>query len=294
MRIFLTRLIARLCLAALTLLSAHLPALAGEITFYVNDLTGSPIAAMSEKGQVTWRENFKPYGERIGNDANAAEENIWFTARHQDADTGLIYMGARYYDPKLGRFLSTDPVRFSENNLQSFNRYAYANNNPFKYIDPDGRKIKFANGSSALFIETTNLYLDTLRQTATGSALYSQLEDSKHVFILQEAKISSARPHTQIGAQTKGLGSGGVIEFNSNEYPSVQTSKGPELALPEFVLAHELAHASEFERGKLDFHSINPKTGTYRFEESAIAVENKIRAEYNKTHREDFGRRLKH
>lgn len=48
-------------------------------------------------------------------------------------------MGARYYDPVLGRFMGVDPVDFQEDNIHSFNRYAYANNNPYKYIDLDGR-----------------------------------------------------------------------------------------------------------------------------------------------------------
>ena len=51
-------------------------------------------------------------------------------------------MGARYYDPVIGRFLSMDPVEFSEANPASFNRYAYANNNPYMYFDPDGESPK--------------------------------------------------------------------------------------------------------------------------------------------------------
>ena len=46
-------------------------------------------------------------------------------------------MDARYYDPMIGRFYSNDPVGF--NNVHNFNRYAYANNNPYKYTDPTGR-----------------------------------------------------------------------------------------------------------------------------------------------------------
>jgi hypothetical protein len=48
-------------------------------------------------------------------------------------------MQQRYYDPVAGRFLSIDPVTTDANTGGSFNRYAYANNNPYKYIDPDGR-----------------------------------------------------------------------------------------------------------------------------------------------------------
>ena len=59
-----------------------------------------------------------------------------------DNQTGLSYMGARYYDPVIGRFMGVDPVGFQENNIHSFNRYAYANNNPYKFVDPDGRQAR--------------------------------------------------------------------------------------------------------------------------------------------------------
>lgn len=45
----------------------------------------------------------------------------------------------RYYDPVAARFLSEDPVLTDANTGKSFNRYVYAENNPYKYIDPDGR-----------------------------------------------------------------------------------------------------------------------------------------------------------
>jgi len=47
-------------------------------------------------------------------------------------------MGARYYDPVIGRFMGVDPKGVDPENIYSFNRYAYANNNPYKYVDPDG------------------------------------------------------------------------------------------------------------------------------------------------------------
>ncbi len=51
-------------------------------------------------------------------------------------------MQQRYYDPVAGKFLSIDPVTTDANTGGSFNRYAYANNNPHKYIDPDGRAVE--------------------------------------------------------------------------------------------------------------------------------------------------------
>jgi uncharacterized protein RhaS with RHS repeats len=48
-------------------------------------------------------------------------------------------MQQRYYDPQIGRFLSVDPVETNTSNGFNFNRYWYANNNPYKFTDPDGR-----------------------------------------------------------------------------------------------------------------------------------------------------------
>jgi RHS repeat-associated protein len=49
------------------------------------------------------------------------------------------YMQQRYYDPTLGVFLSVDPVTAYEQPISQFHRYRYANNNPYRFKDPDGR-----------------------------------------------------------------------------------------------------------------------------------------------------------
>ncbi|MGH8049964.1 MAG: RHS repeat-associated core domain-containing protein [Arenimonas sp.] len=54
----------------------------------------------------------------------------------------------RYYDPVIGRFLSVDPVETNPNTGGSFNRYKYASNNPYKFIDPDGRAETLAFNSA--------------------------------------------------------------------------------------------------------------------------------------------------
>ena len=62
-------------------------------------------------------------------------------------------MQARYYDPVIGRFYSNDPLGFR--GVHSFNRYAYGNNNPYKYIDPDGRDPSEAFKPLTDFFENT-------------------------------------------------------------------------------------------------------------------------------------------
>jgi RHS repeat-associated protein len=63
-----------------------------------------------------------------------------YTGREVDSETGLDYNRARYYDPQIGRFLSEDPLRF---NGDSPNFYAYARNNPIRFMDPSGLKSGF-------------------------------------------------------------------------------------------------------------------------------------------------------
>lgn len=111
---------------------------AEQITYYHWDATGSPVAATDEQGNVVWRKSYKPYGEETQTPPTPAESRS-FTGHVLDADTGLLYAGARYYDPTIGRFMAVDPANFVETNPHSFNKYAYGNNNPYKYVDPDGK-----------------------------------------------------------------------------------------------------------------------------------------------------------
>jgi RHS repeat-associated protein len=67
-----------------------------------------------------------------------------YTGKEFDAGTGLMYYGARYYDPALGRFISADTVVPEPGNPQALNRYAYVNNNPLKYTDPSGHWLETA------------------------------------------------------------------------------------------------------------------------------------------------------
>jgi len=77
-------------------------------------------------------------GDPAGQVAQANGNRLWFHGKAQDESTGLSYFGARYYDPAIGRFMGVDSAGFNESSLHSFNRYAYGNNNPYRYQDPDG------------------------------------------------------------------------------------------------------------------------------------------------------------
>jgi len=109
---------------------------AGTVTYVYTDLQGTPLAEADVSGNITATFDYAPYGSQaLGSPPNGPG----YTGHVNDPDTGLVYMQARYYDPSVGRFLSTDPVGPSTGNPFNFNRYNYANNNPIVNMDPDGR-----------------------------------------------------------------------------------------------------------------------------------------------------------
>ncbi|MEM9809612.1 MAG: RHS repeat-associated core domain-containing protein [Pseudomonadota bacterium] len=83
-------------------------------------------------------------------DAPANDDQSGFTGHVEDAATGLTYMQARCYDPKIGRFISTDPVQFSAARPDMFGRYTYATNDPVNLYDPDGEQAVAVGGRLAL------------------------------------------------------------------------------------------------------------------------------------------------
>lgn len=66
------------------------------------------------------------------------DNNITYAGYQYDEETGYYYLNARYYDPKIARFLSEDTYRGSANDPLSLNLYTYVLNNPIRYKDPTG------------------------------------------------------------------------------------------------------------------------------------------------------------
>ena len=111
-----------------------------------------------ENGQVLERLSFDPWGRRRNpntweytNTPSNFKYDRGYTGHEHLDDFGLINMNGRVYDPQLAWFLSPDPFVQSPLNMQSYNRYSYALNNPLKYIDPSGyvSDNPYADGSIA-------------------------------------------------------------------------------------------------------------------------------------------------
>ncbi len=138
-------------------------------TYFHTDGLGSVVAATNEAGQVIWRKDYAPFGEQIH--ATPDTERTSYTGKQHDKEIGLTYFGGRYFDPEIGRFVSVDPVGFVEDNTMSFNRYLYVNNNPYKYVDPDGRFLNFVAKFVADVAITVAINYATSGSLGIGAAL---------------------------------------------------------------------------------------------------------------------------
>ncbi|MBF7074999.1 hypothetical protein ISG33_16480 [Glaciecola sp. MH2013] len=112
-------------------------------------------------------QHYAPFGSVIEGEKDA----VGYTGHKFDTDVGLSYMQARYYDPVIGRFYSNDPVGFT-GDITTFNRYSYVGNNPYIYIDPDGRSRKHSSkmtGASINFIISGYI----MENSTPGSAVHT-------------------------------------------------------------------------------------------------------------------------
>lgn len=111
----------------------------GNRTWMHYDRNGSVRTITDTNGQIVGRMNYGPFGE-----AQAAPAQSTSAAKFAGVDidygTGLQYMGARFYDPMLNRFISPDTIVPDAFNTQATNRYSYNYNNPLAYTDPSGHQ----------------------------------------------------------------------------------------------------------------------------------------------------------
>ncbi|MFF7182180.1 polymorphic toxin-type HINT domain-containing protein [Streptomyces sp. NPDC008121] len=109
----------------------------GDLSFLGSDHQGtSSLSINATTGAVSQR-RFDPYGGPRGQDSGTWPGEKGFVGGTLDSQTGLTHIGAREYDPGLGKFISVDPL-IDYTQPQQINGYAYANNSPVTLSDPTG------------------------------------------------------------------------------------------------------------------------------------------------------------
>ena len=169
----------------------------------------------------------------------ALEDKPGFTGHVEDKTLGLTYMQQRYYDPVIGRFYSNDPVGFSADNPMMFNRYAYANNNPYKYTDPDGRTaIPFPLTPIDTGVGPTGVQDLTPEQQTQGAAIVAgalagglALNGAKAAVMSLASRTTTVGRGQQVGQMIKSDGSTKASDIKAKAesvgFKPTQSANGP-------------------------------------------------------------------
>jgi len=138
--------------------SNHIAAITdGEASFFHRDRLGSIRFATDFSGQVIDEHKALPFGEEV----KKGNLRYTFTGKEKDP-SGLFHMGARYYQPDLGRFVSADPAGVG---------YVYTENNPLKFVDPTGEYLETPVDIASLAFSIHEYRNDPGILTGTGVAL---------------------------------------------------------------------------------------------------------------------------
>lgn len=240
----------------------------GTVKYQHTDALGSPVAVTNASRTIIETSEYEPFG-RVGN--RAVRDGAGYTGHAEDAATGLTYMQQRYYDPMLGRFLSVDPVTAYRNPMGSFNRYWYANNNPYTFEDPDGRssvrtgsRIRGGGESSRLDVVSVNSRTGKERFNPARSGYNGRSLGADSVSRITAdgtlnpttENVMAAMRHFDIdlpfGMSISGGfagGSSGAADYR-DRYPNIEIGgRAFQYGLPYLgnVINHELFHGREFQ-----------------------------------------------
>ena len=216
---------------------------ASDIYYYHSDHLGSASWITKSSGEPVQYIHYMPYGELWKNQQRTPyNERFKFTGKERDEETGYDYFGARSYTSAFSIWLSPDPLLDKYPNISS---YAYCSWNPLKYVDPDGRIIKFASGTTKTqkqqFWETIR-YLDA----HNCGGRYGQLKQSKITYIIDMNSEKSQFVVQKSKTPT--------IYWNPNK--GLETDNGIVIS-PATILNHEMTHATHFDDAKIQQDSGN-------------------------------------
>jgi len=107
----------------------------GSKNYYLSDHLGSTSVLVNSSGKLIEKTRYDPFGSEL---AGGNKSKYGYNGKEEDVTTGLLYYGARYYNPTLKRWIQPDPIIQDIFDPQTLNRYSYVKNNPMRYTDPTG------------------------------------------------------------------------------------------------------------------------------------------------------------
>ena len=125
-----------------------------QICFFSNWLLGDHLGSTSmttdASGVVVSELRYSTFGETRYQNGTLTTDYL-YTGQRQEAEIGLYYFVARWYDPAIGRFLQADSIVPNPASAKGFDRYAYGFNNPLLYLDPSGHVPLLLDGMQTVY-----------------------------------------------------------------------------------------------------------------------------------------------
>jgi RHS repeat-associated protein len=107
------------------------------LNYLLGDHLGSTSLTVNTSGVETAELRYYPWGG-VRYTSNTTPTTFRFTGHREQSEIGLYFYGARWFDAELGRFVQADSIIPNPGQPVAWDRYAYAANNPVKYVDPSG------------------------------------------------------------------------------------------------------------------------------------------------------------
>jgi RHS repeat-associated protein len=200
-------------LVAWSMLVAGAAQAAETVTYYYTSPQGTVLAKADSAGNLISTADYRPYGSQA---LGTPEQGPGYIGHINDVDSGLVYMQARYYDPEVGRFLSTDPAPKKPAEVFQFNGYVYANNNPTTNMDSDGRDCTTANGTTRCVTQT----YDVSFRAQSGFRDFTSRSDNYHFYsvpvLATAVSVSDARAQL-VASPTPGFSNGASPNGTPND-----------------------------------------------------------------------------
>jgi RHS repeat-associated protein len=161
----------------------------GDVVYFIHgDHLGSTSLTTDQSGAPVAETRYLPYGEERWTSGGAVSDYT-FTGQRADSYIKLVEMGARWYDPQMGRWISPDSIIPNPANPQSLNRYSYVYNNSLRYKDPSGHCVAcgFAIALAAAYVGGRGTYegsslivpgAERLRRDQVGGQLVTDLTEA--------------------------------------------------------------------------------------------------------------------
>ncbi|HET7897094.1 MAG TPA: RHS repeat-associated core domain-containing protein, partial [Flavisolibacter sp.] len=241
--------------------------------YYHPDHLGSSAFITDAKGEVYQHLEYFPFGETfVAEESNQQRTPYLYNGKELDDETGMYYYGARYYDPITSIWENMDPSWYLPNQIGT-SPYAYVENNPITYVDPDGGfKLPFFEKKS--FVELApnkqmklarNLFEDAKKKVAAKTLARNANPTSNPPSVTEEGGTSTNSPAADAGAsngkkaEKKYYATVNLIGINVfSTYKDTRTAEQKQAAKEQKKLQAQQNFAEKLQKVK-DENSLRPR-----------------------------------